>query len=102
LLVDLPIQDLTYSDQQGFGIITPETESRLGPCSCGGRFRAAASPRCPSCHTPLSAIALGPQIEANAPGRKKGWRWQNDWKGLYAFVVDDHALTLDWRKATEA
>ena len=32
------------------GPISPETAKLLAPCSCGGRFRLMAAPRCPGDH----------------------------------------------------
>src|ERR1041384_1349194 len=60
----------------GIGGIKPEIEMYLAPCSCGGRFRADAAPRCPHCHQILSAEEAATYIEANAPGTAKGWKWQ--------------------------
>lgn len=37
------------------GPVNPEAEALLAPCSCGGVFRAGATPRCPHCRNPLSA-----------------------------------------------
>jgi hypothetical protein len=93
LVLDLPSHDPRYSEAQGFGCITLATESKLAPCQCGGQFRASASPRCPSCGIELSAVSLGPQIEANAVGTKAGWRWQNSWQGLYAIIIGDNQTT---------
>lgn len=104
VVVDLPFQDPRFADTQEFGAVTPATEKRLPRCSCGGAFRGDAAPRCPSCRTALPAVEVGRQIEANAlANRKRGWRfwqrwrWQNSWMGLYAFIVDDHRLSVDWR-----
>jgi hypothetical protein len=38
------------------GPVNPEAEALLAPCSCGGAFRAGATPRCPHCgvHYPPS------------------------------------------------
>lgn len=33
---------------------------------------------------PSSAEKATAWIEANAPGTKKGWRWQRNWIGTYA------------------
>src|SRR5271169_833762 len=68
------------------GLIPPEIEPHLRPCSCGGRLIAAATPRCPHCDQSLSPVAAADWIERNAPGAKKGWRWQKDWGGLYCIV----------------
>lgn len=76
--------------------IAPELEEHLAACSCGGRFRAHASPRCPHCRHPLAAASLTHQIEENAPGTKGGWRWQQDWSGLYAIVIEDRMTRDNW------
>jgi hypothetical protein len=94
LIIHLPWQDPAYSRVQGFGIVTPRVERGLAPCPCGGRFSAAAAPRCPSCREALSATALTEQIESHAEGAKSGWRWQNSWQGLYAMVVEDRAVAI--------
>jgi len=64
-------------------------EPYVQPCECGGRFKRGASPRCPHCHQPLSADSATSYIESNAPGTKKGWRWQRNWSGLYGIVIDN-------------
>jgi len=62
-------------------------EPFLLACVCGGRFKKGAVPRCPKCKHPLSAQSATDYIEKNAPGTKKGWRWQRTWSGLYCIVV---------------
>jgi hypothetical protein len=64
-------------------------ESLLRPCACGGKFRKGASPRCPSCNEPLSATHAVGHIEAQAQGAGKGWRWQQNWSGVYCMVIDN-------------
>lgn len=77
--------------------VTPEVEEHLRPCSCGGTFRAAGSPRCPNCQQPLSAERLTGEIERNAPGTNGGWRWQQSWSGLYAIVIEGRMIEDNWR-----
>jgi hypothetical protein len=79
-------------------VITQELEEYLAPCECGGAFKANATPRCPSCMQPLSAQAVTEVIESNAPGTKQGWRWQQNWTGLYVFVVEDKKELHPWRR----
>jgi hypothetical protein len=67
-------------------------EPYLQPCECGGSFRRGSSPRCPHCIQPLSAELATSYIEGNAPGTKKGWRWQRNWSGLYCVVVEERAI----------
>lgn len=106
LVLGLPFQSPSDSAAQGFGSVTAETEGVLPPCPCGGRFRGDATPRCPSCCSALSATSIASQIEANASGSRKRWwqfwerpwRWQNSWQGLYALIVDDRRLSIDWPK----
>jgi hypothetical protein len=69
----------------------------LKPCPCGGRFNDAALPRCPYCRHILSPILATHYIEANAPGAKKGWRWQKSWDGIYSIVIENEAVQ-DWWK----
>src|SRR5256885_14499528 len=78
--------------------ILPETEPYLEPYACGGRFRHDASPRCPKCHEPLSAEAATRWIERNAPGARKGWRWQRSWSGLYCLIVERRSVENNWRR----
>lgn len=78
-------------------VITPEDESLLLPCDCGGTFKSSASPRCPHCHKPLSAQLAQQWLEANARGRAKGWRWQCSWTGLYAIVIENKFRRDNWR-----
>jgi hypothetical protein len=77
------------------GGITPALEPLLASCSCGGRFLAAAGPRCPSCARELSAVEASKYIEPPMPGTPKGWRWQRSWTGdraLYAIVIGNRWL----------
>lgn len=76
--------------------VTAEVEPWLRPCSCGGRFRGHASPRCPECHEPFPAAGLTSDIERNAPGTKVGWRWQQNWSGLYAIVIENRMIADNW------
>ena len=64
-------------------------EPFLKPCPCGGRFRKGQSPRCPFCKERLSSVHAAGHIEAQAHGAGKGWRWQNDWTGVYCIAIDD-------------
>jgi len=77
--------------------ISKDIEPFLKPCPCGGIFRADASPRFPHCRQSLSPIAAKTYIEANAPGTKKGWRWQDNWSDIYSVIMDGKSLTNWWR-----
>jgi hypothetical protein len=68
--------------------ITLEMETHLQACGCGGRFAKGNSPRCPKCKSPLSAEGAAEYLERQAPGTKKGWRWQRNWSGIYCAVID--------------
>jgi hypothetical protein len=68
--------------------IPAEMEAHLEDCSCGGRFLKGRSPRCPHCKQPLSADRAASYIEPQAPGTKKGWRWQRNWSDIYGVVLD--------------
>jgi hypothetical protein len=81
------------------GPVNPEAEALLRPCSCGGTFKANASPRCPHCSVALSAEAARSYLEANAPGTAGGWRWQGSWQGLYSLVVEDRWIQDNWRSS---
>ena len=76
--------------------ITRSVEPFLQPCSCGGRFTATASPRCPACSEVMDPIAVTSFIEGNAPGTQMGWRWQQNWSGLYALLMKDHFVKDPW------
>jgi hypothetical protein len=78
-------------------IITQEIEPHLEPCYCGGSFRAGASPRCPHCRQPLSAVLAADYIERQAEGAKKGWYWQRGWSGLYCIIIEDRFVRDTWR-----
>ena len=80
------------------GIITPEIEQNIMPCTCGGRFTHNASPRCPKCLKPLSAEKATKWIESNAPGTGKGWRWQRNWIGLYCILIENRIIENNWKK----
>jgi hypothetical protein len=80
-------------------IIAPEIEPYLVSCQCGGSFRAGASPRCPHCRQPLSAVRAADYIEPQAEGTKKGWRWQRTWTGLYCIIIEDRVVHDVWKQA---
>ncbi len=84
------------------GPIKPEHEHLLQPCPCGGLFRASSGPRCPHCQKQLSPTKAAEWIEANAPGAKRGWRWQGSWRGLYAIVISDRVVRDIWRAEENA
>jgi DNA-directed RNA polymerase subunit RPC12/RpoP len=63
-------------------------EPYLRPCECGGAFIKGKSPRCRKCRKPLSADQAADYLERQAPGTKKGWRWQRSWDGLYCAVIN--------------
>jgi hypothetical protein len=79
------------------GSIDEEIEPLLERCSCGGHFRADASPRCSHCEQPLSADEAGKYLEANALGTAKGWRWQRNWRGLYCIIVEGRRVKSPWK-----
>jgi hypothetical protein len=67
------------------------------PCQCGGAFQSGCSPRCSHCNAPLSADKATSYIEENAPGTKKGWRWQRNWSGLYCIVIEEKLVENNFR-----
>jgi hypothetical protein len=77
-----------WSGRPPQGQIPLEIEPHLRACSCSGRFRVAATPRCPHCIQPLSPMTAVSWIEKEAQGAKKGWRWQKSWDGLYCIVIE--------------
>jgi len=78
--------------------ITPDIEPFLKPCPCGGQFKSGASPRCPHCHTELSAEAATQWIETNAAGTKKGWRWQRNWVETYSIIIEGQCVNDNWNE----
>jgi len=76
--------------------ISADVEPFLRSCACGGRFTAGAEPRCPTCIRPLDPNDVTDFIESNAPGAKQGWRWQRNWAGLYAIVIDGRVAPDPW------
>jgi hypothetical protein len=76
--------------------ITPEIESFLKPCPCGGHFKSGVSPRCPTCKGLLSADLATTYIEANAPGTVGGWRWQKSWTELYSIIIANQVVNDYW------
>lgn len=84
----------------GFKVHAPiarSVEPHLLPCACGGAFRGDASPRCPHCREALSAVAATAYIEADAPGTKKGWKWQQSWDGIYCIDIERQSVRDNWR-----
>ena len=72
-------------------------EPYVQPCECGGVFKRGASPRCPHCNRALSAELATSYIESNAPGTKKGWRWQKSWSGVYCIVLEGKSVGDNFR-----
>ena len=72
-------------------------EPYVQPCECGGTFRRRSAPRCPHCAKPLSPEFATSYLEANAPGTKKGWRWQRNWSGVYCIVIEDRRVDNNFR-----
>jgi hypothetical protein len=94
--------DTHYKDRTAEGFprhrsITSDAEPFLASCPCGGSFKAGAAPRCPHCKEKLSAIAAASWIEASAAGSAQGWRWQRDWEGLYAIVIEGRLMSNPMR-----
>jgi hypothetical protein len=73
-------------------------EPYIEPCECGGRFVKGAAPRCPHCDRTLSAVIAATYIERDAPGSKKGWRWQQNWSGCYCMVVEGRKVDNNFRE----
>jgi hypothetical protein len=80
-----------------FEEICSELESYLLPCQCGGPFKKGASPRCPHCSEPLSPDAAAGYIETNALGTKTGWHWQRNWRSLYCIVIENMAVSDNFK-----
>jgi hypothetical protein len=70
-------------------VIDASWEPFIVGCSCGGRFRSGASPRCVFCREPLSADHAAPHIERNSVGAGRGWRWQRNWTEVYCLALED-------------
>jgi hypothetical protein len=77
--------------------ISSDIEPFLKACPCGGTFRADAGPKCPYCHQALSPLLAREYLEANAPGTKSGWRWQNNWSDVYSIIIENQCVD-DWWK----
>lgn len=76
--------------------INPDVEPFLSLCECGGKFTHDASPRCPHCCEELSPVKATTWLERNAPGTAKGWRWQQNWNGLYCIVIAGNKVADNW------
>ena len=79
--------------------ICAELEQYLEPCPCGGAFKKNSSPRCPQCEKALSAQVASHYIESNAPGTKKGWRWQGNWHATYCIVIEKREVRDNFKPA---
>src|SRR5215472_8047811 len=77
---------------QPFREICAKLEPHIQLCQCGGAFKKGASPRCPHCKQPLSAVAAATYIERDAPGTNKGWVWQRNWYDTYCIVIDNQLV----------
>ncbi len=82
-----------------YGVIPESVEPLLQSCDCGGSYKRGAPPRCPHCNSTLSSVAATTYIEANAPGTKSGWRWQQTWDGLYCIVIEGKLTNDCWKTA---
>jgi len=82
-------------------VISEAVEPFLQKCFCGGSFKKGASPRCPRCSSVLSAVEATKYIEANAPGARMGWRWQQDWQGVYCITVEGRVISDNWKEEKE-
>lgn len=76
--------------------LPPNAEDLVAQCECGGRFRSDSAPRCPICKSKLSAEIARQYIEDNAPGTKRGFRWQCNWTGMYTMLVNNHFVEGRW------
>ena len=74
-------------------------ESYLQPCECGGQFKKGAAPRCPHCNCTLSPETATSYIEGNAPGAKKGWKWQRNWSDMYCIVIENKRVADNFKSA---
>jgi hypothetical protein len=90
----MPKLPLGFAAQQE---ICSEFEQYIQPCECGGVFRKGSFPRCPHCAQTLSAEAATTYIEANAPGTKKGWRWQRNWHDIYCIVIENRRVNDNFK-----
>jgi hypothetical protein len=79
-------------------VIAETVEPFLKPCEGGGKFKKDASPRCPNCRSTLSAIKATGYIEENALGTQKGWRWQQNWEGIYCLIIEDRVVSNNWKE----
>jgi hypothetical protein len=77
--------------------ITADIEDHLLPAPDGGVFRASAGARCPHCNHALDPVKAADYIEKNAEGTKKGWRWQQDWNGMYCIVIENRLVSDNWK-----
>jgi|SRR5580658_366516 hypothetical protein len=57
-----------------------------------GYSKKSLFPRCPQYKHPLSAPIASQYIESNAPGTKKGWRWQVNWHATYCIVIENREV----------
>jgi hypothetical protein len=96
-LVDSSQNDSTYAYCETCGttaLVTGANPTDLEACSCGGRFRSDAFPRCPSCRAELSAESARSWIEANSRRTRSGWTWQGSWQGPYCIVIENRVTTV--------
>jgi hypothetical protein len=80
--------------------ICPEFEKYLLPCDCGGAFKKGSSPRCPHCQQLLSPLLAAGYLETNAPGTKKGWRWQRNWHDTYCIVIEQNTVADNFKPSS--
>jgi hypothetical protein len=46
---------------------------------------------------PQSADTVTVYIEANAPGTKKGLRWQRNWQATYCIVIENRVVNDNFK-----
>ena len=72
-------------------------EPYIAACECGGNFKSGQAPRCPVCNQPLSAELATTYLERNAPGTKKGWCWQRNWRETYCVIIEEKWIKDNFR-----
>jgi hypothetical protein len=43
-------------------------------------------------------VAATKWMEGNAPGTKKGWRWQQSWTETYSVIVEKQSVNDNWNE----
>lgn len=76
----------------------------LDRCSCGGSFKADATPRCPICRNQLEWDQIVDQIDQQSDSQTPQYfrkHVSKGWRDIYYFVLNNRIVRNNWTKSGE-